>query len=343
MRITRPPALAVLAVLFCVFLSACEAEQQEKASAGKPVIGVLVFREDDIYIGLVTQAIQKNLQDKAEVEVLYAEQDQLVQNEQIDALIKKKVNALAVNIVETQAAAKAVDSIKKAGIPVVFFNREPDLRSLKAYADARFVGTNAFDAGIMQGDIIVELWDKHPEFDKNGDGKCQYLMIQANLDNPEAVARTEYSVKRAREKGLTMQQAGDTLLCNWEENMAFAAVKLMLPSQIDTIELIIANNDAMALGAIKALNELEYNLGNGLSGKYIPVVGVDAVPRAVEAIKQGKMSGTVIQDGNAMGFAVSTMILNAVQGKDFLEGLPYSWDDSGIAVRVPYSRYTGGQ
>jgi len=332
-----------LAVLFCVFLSACEAEQQEKPSSGKPVIGILVFREDDAYISLVAQAIQKEMQDKADVEVLYAAEDQLLQNEQIDALLKKKVSALAVNIVETQAAAKAVDAIKKAGIPVVFFNREPDLRSLEAYANARFVGTNAFDAGIMQGDIIAELWGKHPEFDRNGDGKCQYLMIQANLDNPEAVARTEYSVKRAREKGLTMQQSGDTLLCNWEENMAFVAVKLMLPQQIDTIELIISNNDSMALGAIKALNELEYNLGNGQPGKYIPVVGVDALPGAVEAITQGKMSGTVVQDGNAMGHAVSTMILNAVQGKDFLEGLPYAWDDSGIAIRIPYSRYTGGQ
>jgi len=344
MNIVGRRAVVIVTLSLSLFFSAClwgcESKPPEKAVASKPTIGILVYRQDDIYIGLVSKAIQEALADKAEVEIVAAEWDQLLQNEQIDAFIKKNVSALAVNIVDTQAAARAVDTIKKAGIPVVFFNREPDLNSIKGYDKARFVGTTASDAGVMQGEIIAELWRKHPEYDRNKDGKCQYIMIQANLDNPEAVARTEFSVKQARKEGVDMQQVGETLFCGWDENMAYEAMRLVFPYSGDTIELIIANNDSMALGAIRALNEFGYNLGGNFD-KFIPVVGVDAIPQAVEAIRKGMMSGTVVQDGVAMGRTVATMLLNAVNGRDFLDGVPYTWDDSGIAVRIPYARFIG--
>lgn len=336
-RFTVTAAL-ILAALLGTMLAGCGGEPAEKPKS-KPLVGVLVYRQDDTYISLVTKAIVATLSDKVEVAVLFAESDQMRQNEQIDALLQRKVDALALNIVETQAAGTAVDHIKKAGIPVVFFNREPDLDGIKSYGKARFVGTNAFDAGIMQGDIINELWEKYPEFDKNRDGKFQYMMLQANLDNPEALARTEYSVKRARELGVAMQQVGDTLLCNWDKSIARHGVTIAFPSNQDTVELIIANNDAMALGAIEALNEAGYNLPGGDTAKYIPVVGVDAVPDAVEAIKKGVMSGTVVQDSDTMGKTIASMIVNAVENKDFLDGLPYSWDQTGVAIRIPYSRF----
>ncbi|SBW01264.1 D-galactose-binding periplasmic protein [uncultured delta proteobacterium] len=339
----RVIAVFAAMALFASCLWGCETQQPEKSARTKPLIGILVYRQDDTYIGLVTKAIREALANDAEVEILYAEDDQLVQNEQIVALIKKNVSGFALNIADPQAAATAVDTIKKAGVPVVFFNREPDLSSIKSYGKARFVGTNTFDAGIMQGDIVKELWDRHPEYDKNRDGKCQYIMIQANLDNPEAVARTEYSVKQARANGIAMQQLGETLLCNWDEKLAYETMRLVFPMYENRVELILANNDTMALGAVKALNEHGYNREGGGPAQFIPVVGVDAVPQAVAAIKKGVMSATVVQDSTAMGKTVAAMIRNAVNGKNFLEGVPYPWDESGIAVRIPYSRYSNGQ
>ena len=332
-------ALAALATLVAMVLTGCDPKPEEKPAATKPVVGILVYRQDDTYISLVTQAIKDGLEGKAVAEVLYAEGDQMAQNEQLEALIAKKASAVALNIVDPQAASRAVDAVKKAGIPVIFFNREPDLNTLRAYAKARFVGTNAFDAGMMQGDIIRELWERHPEYDRNGDGKFQYVMIQANLDNPEAIARTEYSVRQARQNGILMQQVGETLLCNWDEGLARESMQLLFPLHEDSVELVIANNDSMALGAIAALNGRGYNLKGGDGSKFIPVVGVDAVPKAVAAIREGVMSATVVQDGGAMGKSIASMVLNAIGGKDFLEGLPYGWDDSGIAVRIPYSRF----
>lgn len=342
------PASAILAALLlgiCALalpLAGCDGPPPEKAASkrSKPLIGVLLYRHDDIYISLVYSAMQKALEGKAELVMYAAAEDQLTQNEQIDRLLADKVDAMAVNLVDTQAAASVVDLAKKTDTPVVFFNRQPDMKVIKLYDKACFVGTSTNEAGVMQGQIIAKLWQSHPEFDRNGDGSFQYIMFQGNADNPEAVARTEYSVREARALGVEMRQIGQTYVCNWDKNLAREAMRVAMVMHGHEIELVISNNDAMALGAIEALGELGFNLPGGKS-KFIPVVGVDAVPQAIEAIGQGIMSATVRQDGSAMGGAIASLIMNIVQGRGFLDDLPYKWDESGVAVRLPYSMFTG--
>ena len=112
-----------------------------------------------------------------------------------DLDVYKRQDVLCVNMVDAKAASGVVEKASAAGIPTIFFNREPDTEVIKSYDKARFIGTNAIDAGKMQGDIIKDLWDAHPEYDLNGDGKVQYVMFQGEPDNPEAIARTQYSVE----------------------------------------------------------------------------------------------------------------------------------------------------
>lgn len=333
-------------LLCCAFLiSGCDdkAPTPSARPAGKPLIGVFLYRDDDAYISLVGKALQESLAGRAEVVMHSAGADQLTQNEQIDRMIARKADGLVVNLVDMQAASFIADKVKKEGIPVLFFNREPDLNSLKAYGRTCFVGTTPLDAGKMQGDIIKRLWDEHPGYDRNKDGKFQYIMIQANSDNPEALARTEYSVRQARELGVPMQQVGGTMMCDWDETEAYRAMSVALDSMEGKVELVISNNDTMALGAIAALAERGYNKEGGDPSMFIPVIGVDAIPPAIEAIRKGVMSATVKQDDRLMGSTIAAFIMNAANGKDFLEGTSLKWDDSGIAVRLPYSPYESGR
>lgn len=336
------PLALVLAFVLAFVLAGCNEEPPEKAAApaGPPVVGVLLYKKDDTYIALVADALTRAFADRAVVRMYSADNDQLTQNDQLESLLESGVSALVVNIVDPKAAAGVVDRVKKAGIPVVFFNREPDLSAIRQYGKACFVGTTAFDAGKLQGDIIKALWDAHPEYDRNKDGVLQYVMFQGNPDNPEALARTEYSVKQAREQGLAMRQIGETYVCDWDEQQAGEAMRMAVIAHGPDIELVIANNDSMALGAVSALAEAGFN--TGLPGAaFIPVVGVDATPQAMEAIKKGVMSATVKQDGEAMARAIAELTLNAVNNRDFLEGTPYIWDASGVAIRIPYSPFSG--
>jgi len=326
----------------CFFPGACDnAPSPQKSSDAKPVIGILPYWKDDVYISLVTDALGKLFAEKAEVCIMDGRRDQFRQDEQMDELIAKKAQALIINLVDPLAASRVVDKVKKAGIPAIFFNREPHLKIFKVYSRARFVGTDLNEAGTMQGELIRRLWTAHPEYDRNKDGVLQFIMFQGGTDNPEAVARTEYSVKHARALGVPLQQVGKTHICDWDEALARQTMKQVMNTYGNQIELVISNNDTMALGAIAALQEVGYNKEGGPASAFTPVVGVDAISRAVEAIRKGVMSATVKQDGEKMAEAIMALTMNALHGKDFLTDTPYAWDASGVAIRVPYVIYEG--
>lgn len=339
-------ALALTAVM-ALGLAACgssDSTGESNASGGEtaegevPTVGVLIYKYDDTYISTVRNAIETALDGKAEIIMQDGKGDQATQNDQLDVMIEKGVDVLCVNMVDAKAAQGVADKAKEAGIPTIFFNREPDTEVIKSYDKAIFIGTNAADAGKMQGDIIKDLFDAHPEYDLNGDGAIQYVMFQGEPDNPEAIARTQYSVEQAEANGCTMERIGEIQVCNWDTEQAQRAMEALLAANEGKIELVIANNDGMAIGCIAALSNIGYNVEGG--DKFIPVIGVDATDAAKDAIAKGTMSATVLQDGEAMGNAIASVALNAAAGADFLEGTEYALDDTGVAVRIPYAPYT---
>lgn len=337
-------ALALAAVM-TFGLAACGSSTSTGSSSGGsqpaaalPKIGVLIYKYDDTYISTVRNAIETALNGKAEVIMQDGKGDQATQNDQLDVMIEKGVSVLCVNMVDAKAAQGVVDKAKEAGIPTIFFNREPDTEVVKSYEKAIFIGTNAADAGKMQGDIIKKLFDEHPEYDINSDGTIQYVMFQGEPDNPEAIARTQYSVQQAEEDGCKMERIGEIQVCNWDTEQAQKAMEATLAANEGKIELVIANNDGMAIGCIAALSNIGYNVEGG--DKFIPVVGVDATDAAKDAIAKGTMSATVLQDGAAMGNAVAAAALNAAAGTDLLTGTDLAFDETGVAVRIPYAPYT---
>ncbi len=338
----------LMASVMVLGLAACGNSSQPATDSGDgegdggalPTVGVLIYKYDDTYISTVRNALQAALDGKAEVIMQDGKGDQATQNDQLDVMIEKGVDVLCVNMVDAKAASGVVDKAKDAGIPTVFFNREPDTEVIKSYEKAVFIGTNAADAGKMQGDLVKKIFDEHPEYDLNGDGKVQYVMFQGEPDNPEAIARTQYSVEQAVENGVEMEQVGETQVCNWDTETAQKAMEAMLAANEGKIELVLANNDGMAIGCIAALSNIGYNTG-AEGANFIPVIGVDATDAAKDAIQNGTMSATVLQDGQAMGNAIAAVALNLAGGADFLAGTDYSVDDTGVAVRIPYAPYEG--
>ena len=164
----------------------------------------------------------------------------------------------------------------------------------------------------------------------------QYVMLKGDADNPEAIARTEYSVKTLNEKGVKTEELG-LQVANWDNDKANQAMEAWMAKDGDKIEFVIANNDGMASGAISALQNAGYNKGD--ADKYIPVFGVDATDEAKNLIEKGEMTGTVKQDGEGMAKAVFALALNAANKKEFIEGTDYKYDESDIAVRIPYQAY----
>lgn len=312
----------------------------EAASDELPTVGVLIYKYDDTYISTVRNALEAALDGKATVSMQDGKNDQATQNDQLDVMISKGVDVLAINMVDAKAASGVIEKAAAAGIPTVFFNREPDTEVIESYDQALFIGTNAADAGKMQGDIITGLMESNPEYDLNGDGVVQYVMFQGEPDNQEAIARTQYSISQAEDNGTAMELVSEIQICNWDTEIAQKSMEALLAANEGKIEMVVANNDGMALGCIAALSNIGYNTG-AEGANFIPVIGVDATDAAVEEIAKGTMSATVLQDGLAMGNAVAAVALNMASGADYLDGTELTLDDTGVAVRIPYAPYLG--
>lgn len=198
-----------------------------------------------------------------------------------------------------------------------------------------------------------------PNYDKldlNGDGAISYVMFKGQEGNAEAEARTKYSVedanallKEAGKKDLVYydSKASTKYLVDqngkWSASAANDYMNTILSAYSEAnknmVELVIANNDEMAKGAISALQAAGYNEGDG--GKTIPVFGVDATADARALIEEGKMTASVMQDAAGMAKTITTLAGNVKDGKNLMDGIKEKFTvDSDVAkVRVPYQKY----
>ena len=326
-------------------------------------VHVFYYTYSDPYISNVRSALDKELKAAG---ISFQDHDgngnQTTQTEQIQTAITNGAKAIMVNIVNTgsdDAANGIISLAKNAGIPVIFFNREVSDAAVKSYDKCAFVGTDAKEAGILQGQIIGEyVANNFKSLDINGDGRISYVLFKGEEGNNEAIYRTKYSVEEANkvlaEKSLPALRFYDSSNNNkylvdrnglWSASAANEYMTTALASfneeKKNMIELVICNNDGMAEGAIAALNNAGYNLGG--NSRQIPVFGVDATEAAVELIKKGKMTGTVKQDAAGMAKAVATVVTNSLDGEkkltDDLDG--FAIDSGVMKIRIPYSAYLG--
>ncbi len=311
-----------------------EAAKESGSDEEMPFVGGTIYRYDDNFMSFVRRSLESEAEGKVKLELVDSQNDQGKQNEQVDNFISKEPKALVINLVSPQAAATVIDKAKVDNIPVVFFNKEPSVEDLDSYENAYYVGTASAESGVMQGEIIAESWKANPDWDKNGDGKIQYVLLKGEPGHPDAEARTTFAISTVNDAGIeTEELAMDTAM--WDTTQAKEKMDAWFSKHGDAIEYVICNNDGMALGAITSL---EANGYFGDDNKLMPVVGVDAIPDALTKIEEGKLVGSVLNDAANQGKATMDLANNLAHGKDPLDGTEWTLD--GKAVRVPYKKIT---
>ena len=297
------------------------------AQAADTRIGVTIYKYDDNFMSLMRKEINKEAKALNDVELLMndSQNAQSIQNDQVDVLLSKGVKALAINLVDPAAAPTIIGKAKPDNIPVVFFNKDPGAKAIGSYEHAYYVGTDPKESGIIQGDLIAKQWKANPALDLNKDGKIQYVLLKGEPGHPDAEARTKYVVEQLNEKGIQTEQLFiDTGM--WDAAMAKDKVDAWLSSsKANEIEVIISNNDGMAMGALEAARA---------HGKQLPIFGVDALPEVLQLIKKGEIAGTVLNDGVNQGKAVVNLANNLSHGKPATEGT--KWELKDRVVRIPY-------
>ena len=337
--------LSLITIIFLMssILTDCNKKVGSTAFAEAKPAKVSVFLLDftDDFISEIRQnleEVQKENPGKVEYTFYDGKTNQAVQDEELDKVLREGTDLILMNIVDRAYAKTVIDRIKEHNIPVIFFNREPLTPvPIQSYSKALYIGTDATTAGELQGKMLIDVWNTSKAYiDKNGDNIMQYFMLQGEADNTEAIQRTKYSVATIEKAGIKTQQVS-LKICNWREDLAYNATKSEFEKYKDQIEVIIANDDTMAIGAIKALQEYGYNKGD--KSKTIPVVGVDVTPMAKEFIERQYMLGSVYQDARGYAEAMYTCGLNMIEGKSPIESTEYTLDNTLVSIRLPHKGY----
>ena len=196
---------------------------------------------------------------------------------------------------------------------------------------AYYVGADAAASGTIQGQIIASAYQKDPRsIDKNGDGVIQYVMLEGEQGHQDALLRTEFSVKKLVDAGLRVEKlANDT--ANWQRAQGTAKMSQWIAKYGSRIEVVLSNNDDMALGAIDAIKE------SPLKSHPPVVVGVDATQPGLEAIKNGTMLGTAFNDAQRQAEAIFDLSYSFATGG----GVPSSVKlTQQHYVYIPYKEIT---
>ena len=396
-----------LSICLLPLLSACQRKEENKEKK-KLQIGVTIYDSYDTFLSGYMTAFEKEISKKrAEgVEIglfrYNAAGSQALQNEQVEEMLEKDCDVLCVNLVDRTAPSEIIDMAKKKNVPIIFFNRELVDEDLAQWNQLYYIGADAKQSGILQGemaaeDILSEEPEKptpevplaspedeeeaseksqdkagnaeeiqdfvlqksredldilereasaedtqasteegtekkalilSPRVDKNGDGVIQYLMFEGEAGHQDAIVRTEYSVNTLMQQGIPMEKLSYAI-ANWSRAEAQSKMMQFYPEFQDQIELILSNNDDMALGVLDAYDKI------GLPKDKRPFIyGIDGTTVGLEAVKKGNLMGTVYNDEQGQAKALFQLAYRLGTGK---KG-PEDEGENKKIIRLPYQK-----
>lgn len=310
------------AIVIGIVLGSLTACGKRKEPATENIrIGVTCYDQSDTFISSLVDCFREEMgayqdeQHVVAVTVMDAAGMQRTQNDQIQEMISYGCNVLCVNLVDRTDPSDIIDLARENGVPIIFFNREPVSEDMFQWSELYYVGADAEQSGRMQGELAAEAIRADSGIDRNKDGKIQYVVLEGEMGHQDAIIRTENAVDAMKKNGISLEKLSYRL-ANWKRAQAENRMTQMIGSYGDAIELVLANNDDMALGAIDAYEKLNYT-----KASWPVFFGIDGTDAGLEALRDGRLKGTVYNDkeGQAGAMAKLAFALAAGEGMDELE------------------------
>lgn len=331
----RKKNIITAGILFCMALqglSGCK--KQDLPSQQAIYIGVTYYDQSDIFLNELLDCFKEEIREietedkKVNVTIQGAGGSQKTQNDQVKELIDGGCNVLCVNLVDRTDPSEIIDLARDYDIPLIFFNREPVAEDMQQWDNLYYVGADAQESGTMQGEIAADVIKKNPQIDRNKDGKIQYVVLEGEPGHQDTIIRTENAVEALKENGIELEKLSYGL-ANWNRAQAENRMSQMISQYQTKIELVLANNDEMALGAIDAYEKLNYTEST------LPLFfGIDGTDVGLKAVRESKLDGTVYNDKEGQAEAMAKLAEALVTGEG-MEEIPF---ENQRYLYLPYAK-----
>ncbi|MCF7926191.1 MAG: galactose ABC transporter substrate-binding protein [Candidatus Izimaplasma sp.] len=333
--------IAFLFISLGLFLTGCRTKEVE--------VPLIIYDYDDLYMQQFEELIYDNKNyNSYRFESYDSKNSQIIQNDIINDVFLDNPRVIIVNPVDRLGVYPIIEKAKEKDVPIIFINREPLKEDMYSYDQLFYVGAKPEQSAIFQADIIIDLFGGNSyylnELDKNNDNNIQCVILKGEPGHQDAEIRTERVVQELTDRGFHI----DILIIEeayFSQEIAKEKMTDLLVEFGNTIELVISNNDAMAIGAIEVLKEEGYFVDENDNGvidrdteTWMPVVGIDGLPIALELIDQGYLSGTVLNDSKSMALAINELTNALVTGEKLSDIMSDLEDDKYIWI--DYKKYT---
>ncbi len=315
----------IVLIVLALLLSACEAQII--------TVPVFIYDNSDAYMAEFETNIRLAALSKSYlIRSFNSQNSQIIQNDQIEPYMNKDYPVLMINPVDRLSVYAIIEKAKQNDSTIIFFNREPLPEDVALYDKVYYVGADAVQSAQLQASLIMDLFGNDPknlnQYDKNKDGIIQTVILKGEQGHQDAEARTKHVIQSLID-GKYQVEVLDIVNANWDKEIAQTQMEDIIAQYGDDIEILISNNDAMALGAIETLKTYRYfddlnqdGIIDRVLEPWLPVVGIDGLEVSLESIKQGYLYGTIKNDSESMADCLVLLTEWLLQKKPLID-FPY--------------------
>lgn len=289
-------------------------------------ITLLLSPSDNEYITMI-QSYVKDAAEKAgyRINILDSKNSSEIQLEQVKSARNTGEKAIIIDLVDPYDAKAIIDAA--GNMKVVFLLRAPADMSL-LNKNAVLVSSDEEIAGKLQGDFLSNY------FKQRNKNSIKYILLKGPLNVAITQQRTDAALQALADNGIQATPAAEPIVANFQRNEAQYKIYPILASGVK-FDTIISNNDAMALGAIDAMEALR------MDPSKIPIVGVDATYSAFRALRDGNLAMTVFQNAKAQSETAVTAVTNMLNGNPINKGTSYSVSPNNpYVIYIPFEPVT---
>lgn len=329
-----------IVLVFSILITGCGKNLTKRTEKNTNIkIGISVYDQYDTFIDSIMDSLMLLAKQKEQesdvpitIDIVNASGSQTTQNDQVETFVEKDYDVICVNLVDRTDTSVIIDKAKSNDIPVIFFNRELVEEDLARWNKLYYVGAMAMESGILQGEILVDLWNNNSsKLDKNKDGKMQYVMLEGEAGHQDSLVRTEYSINTITDAGIVVDKLANEI-ANWNRAQAATKMGLWMDKYGERIEVVIANNDDMALGALDALKNANWNRED-----YPIIIGIDGTKEALYELQENNLDGTVLNDEYGQAKGILELAYSLIMNTKLPEDIALI---DNKYIRIPYQQVT---